>query len=177
MEQIQSQNEITTAVEPQLEVVYDMDEGIPDVNEILLDDILYPIRKLSSNAYIDANNDPDIRKQNYEKCLHLFHESLNDRARKSMFQDHGEIEHVTPIKVTILDNLALVKAHVTIVTCRADDIPIYYILLRNSDTDEFQFYRISTHDVIHPKFLYTLAIRIDSNAYSAECEVELAIAE
>src|SRR5690349_17369904 len=111
MTNTESTNETITTVEPQLQVIYDIGEQIPDVNETLVDDITYPISKLQSNAYLGANNDPDILKKQYEDCLDLFHESLNNRSRTDMFENHGRIEKVRPIKITILDNLALVEAH------------------------------------------------------------------
>jgi hypothetical protein len=177
MQQLQSNNEITNNTEPHLQIIYDINEQIPGVSERLVDEITYPILKIQSNAYVGANNDPDICKKYYEECLDLFHESLSNRSKTAMFEQHGRIEKVTPVKITILDNLALVEAHAIDVNNSSEDMPINYILLRNSDTDEFQFYKTSSIGHITSEYLYTLAISIPSNTYSVQCDADMAIAE
>jgi hypothetical protein len=177
MNTIETHNGTNETTDTQLKVIYDSKNSLRCTNEELLDNITYPMRKLSSYAYQDANNDADVCKQHYLKCQDVFHETINDRARMSMFQQHGQIEKVTPTKVTILDNLALVEAHTTFVGHSAHDMPMYYLLLRNSNTDEYQFYRPSSSEAIKPEFLFTLAVSTESNAYYAECGLEAAIAK
>ncbi len=150
-------------IEHQIEIIYPIaaDNGINGAKEQLLDDIMYPINSLATHACFNSNNDPDICDHNFKDCQHLFHNTMAKRTRMTMFEQHCNIERAKPKKVVVLGNLAMVEATIDIISTYSEDLSMYYILLRNEESDEYQFYRCSTDKKIQPEFLETLSIGID----------------